>query len=117
VINNYTYPCTVDRVIDGDTIVVLADVGFRVFMKQPIRVYGINAPETSTPEGKIAHAAVALRLLPGTPLIVRTHSPNANAGYEKYGRWLADVTLDDGTDFAAWMISNGYAVPYTGGAR
>lgn len=111
-VNNYTFPCVVDRVVDGDTIVVVIDVGFRIFIKQPIRLYGINAPENSTPAGKEATAYVTSLLPAGTSVACHTHSPQANAGYEKYGRWLAEVTLPDGTDLADLMVATGHAVPY-----
>lgn len=44
----YTYNAEVLRVIDGDTIEVLIDLGFSVFSKERIRLDGFNAPEIRT---------------------------------------------------------------------
>ena len=44
----YEYNAEVLRVVDGDTIDVLIDVGFSTFKKERVRLYGINTPETRT---------------------------------------------------------------------
>jgi endonuclease YncB( thermonuclease family) len=36
---------------------------------------------------------------------------------EKYGRYLAKITLPDGSDFASAMVAAGHAVPYFGGTK
>ena len=48
----YEYKCTLLRVIDGDTIDVLADLGFKVFKKIRVRLYGIDTPEIRTKDLK-----------------------------------------------------------------
>ena len=44
----YEYKCTVDRVVDGDTIDVTLDLGFSVLYKTRVRLYGIDTPESRT---------------------------------------------------------------------
>ena len=44
----YEYSCTVDRVVDGDTIDVILDLGFDVSFKTRVRLYAIDTPETRT---------------------------------------------------------------------
>jgi len=44
----YTYKAKLIRVIDGDTIDAEIDLGFGVFMRQRVRLYGINTPESRT---------------------------------------------------------------------
>ena len=44
----YEYSCTVDRVVDGDTIDVTLDLGFSVLYKSRVRLYGIDTPESRT---------------------------------------------------------------------
>ena len=44
----YEYKCELIKVVDGDTIDVLIDVGFSTFRKERVRLYGINAPESRT---------------------------------------------------------------------
>lgn len=42
----YNYKALVDRVVDGDTIDVTIDCGFSVYVKERIRLAGIDTPET-----------------------------------------------------------------------
>ena len=44
----YEYGCTVTRVVDGDTIDVILDLGFSIFHKCRVRLYGIDTPESRT---------------------------------------------------------------------
>ena len=44
----YTYVITLDRVVDGDTIDAMIDLGFDVHVKKRIRFMGINTPESRT---------------------------------------------------------------------
>ena len=44
----YTYEAKVVRVVDGDTIDALIDLGFNVHKKIRIRMVGINTPESRT---------------------------------------------------------------------
>ena len=45
----FVYNCTLDRVIDGDTIDVNIDLGFDVWLnKQRVRLSGIDTPESRT---------------------------------------------------------------------
>ena len=48
----YTYKATVERVIDGDTLLVRIDLGFRTTIQERVRLRGIDEPEMSTAEGK-----------------------------------------------------------------
>jgi endonuclease YncB( thermonuclease family) len=118
-VNNYTFNVTVVRVVDGDTIVGNVDLGFHIAVEMPIRVYGINAPETSVhPAGEEATAFLAA-LLGWRPdahptVIVRTHAPANAVGLDKYGRWLGELYLLDGRDVAEVMIAAGHAVAYFG---
>ena len=45
----HEYKCKITRVVDGDTVDVDIDLGFGVWMlKQRIRMYGIDTPESRT---------------------------------------------------------------------
>lgn len=54
----YEYKITIDRVVDGDTIEATIDLGFNSFLKESIRLSGVNTPEVfgakASPEGKVA---------------------------------------------------------------
>ena len=42
----YQYKAKVERIVDGDTIDVIVDVGFKITTNQRIRLAKINTPET-----------------------------------------------------------------------
>jgi micrococcal nuclease len=55
----YTYKAEVIRVIDGDTVVLNIDLGFKIHHISPCRLAGINAPEMNSKDEKVRAAAVA----------------------------------------------------------
>ena len=81
----YTYRATLQRVVDGDTLVVNVDCGFDTWTTQRLRLRGIDTPEMDTPDGQRARRFVegALRKCP--TLVITTTKP------DKYDRYLADV--------------------------
>jgi micrococcal nuclease len=40
----YIYQATLERVVDGDTVDVVIDLGFSTFRRERIRLYGVDAP-------------------------------------------------------------------------
>ncbi len=101
----------VTKVVDGDTIAI--DMNGRT---ETLRLIGINTPETVDPRrpvecfGKEA-SANAKSLLTGVR--VRLEGDSSQDARDKYGRMLAYVFLDDGTNFNELMIREGYAYEYT----
>ena len=105
----YNYAATVVSHIDGDTVVLSVDLGFKLTMTRPTRIYGINAPEKKTPDG-VAAAAYLLGLLPvGAAVVIQTQKDKD----DKYGRLLAKITCKD-QDVSAAMIAAGHAKAYFG---
>ncbi len=110
----YEYRATITRVIDGDTVEALVDLGFGVLTDQTFRLYGINAPETRGESRDAGKAATEyLRLLidkhtgNSSTLTIQTHKDRQ----EKYGRYLA-VLVANGMNLNVGMINAGHAVPY-----
>lgn len=102
------YRGTVDGVHDGDTVNVILDIGFDLSIYTRIRVFGINAPELSTPEGKAARDFAKKLLKHGAHVTV------VSRGWDKFGGRIDGVITYSGGDFAAKMISSGHAKPWTG---
>jgi endonuclease YncB( thermonuclease family) len=81
----FTYKAYVESVWDGDTIWVVLDVGFGLFLRQKIRFGGLDAPEKETAEGIKARHFVE-DALKGLPFVVlKCH------GRDKWDRYLMDV--------------------------
>ena len=109
----YCYSATVLRVVDGDTLDLALDLGFRIVSTQRCRLRGINAPEArgprASPEGAAAHAHLAFILTVGCEVLVRTHRDLD----DKYGRLLADVWTEGAADSVSErMLGAGHAVAY-----
>ena len=125
----YEYKAIVDRVVDGDTIDVTIDLGFKTWKKVRVRMEGINTPESRTrdlEEKKLGLAAKA-RLQE-----ILKHNNNECvlrvSGVGKFGRALSTVFVEslsplngeDGItliDVNKQLITEGHAVEYNGGKR
>ncbi|MFH0986122.1 MAG: DUF1016 N-terminal domain-containing protein [Candidatus Omnitrophota bacterium] len=92
----YTYRAWVYRVLDGDTIEAVVDLGFGVTTTQTLRLRGIDTPEIQTRDGREAKAFVETVLVgleeakPSQPsVLIRTTKS------DKYDRYLGDVFFID----------------------
>ena len=116
----YRYSAELVRVIDGDTIIAIIDLGFSTWVKKTIRFYGIDAPESRTLdlEEKAKGIAATVRLveilnLNNHKFIVKSYD------VDKFGRCLGELfveTLGE-TSVQQTLINEGHYVPYFGGAR
>jgi len=110
----YEYKAKLSRVVDGDTLYMVVDLGFRVTMELDFRLEGLNAPEVvgATRTAGLAAKSELERLLSlGSLRVVTTKS-------DKYGRWLATVFVDlpDGNTLNVnqVLLNEGFAKPYSG---
>ncbi len=111
----YRYNAKLDRVVDGDTVDALVDLGFDTWKKVRIRMHGMNAPESRTrdlEEKKLGLAAKSrlIELLRDGDFILQSH------GVGKYGRCLGTLWVED-IDINKTLISEGHATEYFGGKR
>jgi len=117
----YIYKAELIRVVDGDTVELMIDLGFSQFTKQTMRLYGIDAPELRTAAGKAAKAWLWEALQPLEAIYVQTIQLKTKAKRDKYGRFLAVLyglepvlsSLDgpkvNHCSFNAKMITEGHA--------
>ena len=102
------------RVVDGDTIDVDIDLGFDVWHKERIRLYGVDTPEVrgaEKAEGLISASRVEELLPKGSSVVIQTVYDRRG----KFGRVLADFVLEDGQMLSSVLLKEGLAVPYKGG--
>lgn len=112
----YTYTAEVAKIVDGDSVWLVVDVGYRMTYKDNFRLLRINTPELRASDPEVKASAYAAKdrlaeLIPvGTEVLIRT----AKSG--KYGRWLAEIYVDDGygelVNINDIMLEEGHAVPY-----
>jgi micrococcal nuclease len=92
----YIYKAELIRVVDGDTVDLIIDLGFDTSRKERFRLYGIDAPEMNTAEGKEAKAWLREVLQPLEAIYVETLQHKTKAKRDKYGRFLAVLYSDLG---------------------
>ena len=103
----YEYKAEVARVIDGDTVEVVIDLGFRVSLRETIRLIGINAPEMRTEEGRKSKAFLeSFFIAQDRKILLRSEKAPKQ---EKYGRWLGEL-IKEGQSINKLMVAMGYAV-------
>jgi len=111
----FLYSAEVLRVIDGDTVDVMIDLGFGSYRKMRLRLYGIDAPERRGETREAGNAATDyLRgiLSVGATIVVKTFKDKQG----KYGRYLALIyTMHDDTlseSINDRLVADGHAVKY-----
>ena len=108
----------ITKVIDGDTVDVVIDLGFDLSKKERVRLAGIDTPESRTrnAEEKVfgleAKAYLKTRLEGCEKLIVKTEKDG------KYGRMLGwFYSYEEETSINIEMVEKGYAWEYDGGKK
>tara|TARA_R100000544_G_scaffold19372_1_gene9316 strand:+ start:85 stop:519 length:435 start_codon:yes stop_codon:yes gene_type:complete len=115
----YEYGCQVTRVVDGDTIDVILDLGFSILHKCRVRLFGIDTPESRTRNkdekvrGKLAARFLQNAIDNGAHVTLQTQLKDSKG---KYGRVLASVIVD-GININQSMITNHMAVRYEGQSK
>ena len=115
----YEYGCTVTRVVDGDTIDVILDLGFSVLHKCRVRLYGIDTPESRTrnkdekARGKLAAKFLEDSINNGKQVILRSKLKDSKG---KYGRVLGEVIVDN-ININELMVKRYLAVKYYGQSK
>jgi len=88
----FTYQASVDKIIDGDTLITSFDFRLDASLSQKLRLRGIDCPEMDTNEGKKAKRFVESQLKGCEFVIVKTYKDRS----DKYDRYLADVFYQAG---------------------
>ena len=113
------------KVLDGDTIDVLIDLGFDLFKKERVRIAGVDTPEKRTRD--LEEKALGIdatnwlkdklesTLSGDDELSIRTELVG---GVGKYGRLLGWLYVgEDTVSLNELMITEGYAWEYDGGTK
>ena len=117
--HDYRYPVLSVSVVDGDTVDLILDLGFRITRQDRFRLYGpeasgdmgLNAPELKTDAGIAAKAwLVSEVVIAARDLVAQTVKDKR----DKYGRWLVVLLVQqpNGTcrNLNAAMVAAGHAV-------
>ena len=112
------YVRDVKKVVDGDTLDVVIDLGFNILFQQPVRMAGIDTPESRTRDkfekslGIESKEYLKKHLKDAKSVVIKTEKMNSS---EKYGRILGWVYINgDTVSLNDIMINDGYAWGYMG---
>jgi micrococcal nuclease len=110
----YKYYITVLRVIDGDTIDAMVDLGFDTWVKKRIRFMGIDAPETRTRD--LEEKARGVVCKERVREILRDNEMKAELishGVGKFGRVLGVIRVKSSKDsLNDLLVAEGLAETY-----
>ena len=116
----YIYAADVVRIIDGDSIVLKADLGFDVWINKSFRLNGIDTPESRINIKKYPERAKEKEL----GLLAKQKLKEwlvgditlKSYGTDKYGRVLGDIFCEKG-NVAELLKKENLAVDYFGGTK
>ena len=123
--DKYIYRAKLDRVVDGDTIDAMIDVGFDIWVKKRIRYMGVDTWESRTrdlDEKKLGLAAKARN----KELLEKVSAKSGyfrlkSHGVGKYGRVLGEIFIQDveGKQYNIneTLVAEGHAYVYDGGKK
>ena len=121
----YIYRAKLDRVVDGDTVDALIDVGFDIWFKKRIRFMGLDTWESRTRDLEEKKKGLAAKART-KELLEKVSSKSGyfrlkSHGLGKYGRVLGEIFIMD-KDGKQWsvnetLITEGHAYIYDGGKK
>ena len=104
------------KIVDGDTIDVMLDLGFDIMYKSRVRLFGIDTPESRTRDkvekkyGLMSKKFLQDELKSASKLSIKTYKGEETG---KFGRILGDVFVDC-KSVNMKMVKEGHAVQYYG---
>ena len=121
----YIYRAKLDRVVDGDTVDALIDVGFDIWFKKRIRFMGLDTWESRTRDLEEKKRGLAAKART-KELLEKVSSKSGyfrlkSHGVGKYGRVLGEIFIMD-NEGKQWyvnetLIAEGHAYVYDGGTK
>ena len=117
----YEYSCEVTRVVDGDTVDVIIDLGFDISYKSRVRLYGIETPESRTRDKDekvrgLMSKDFLVDMLGKGDVIIKTKKDKKG----KFGRILGELHVGNkgrSVNINKSLIDNFLAVEYYGQSK
>ncbi len=118
----YEYKAKITRVVDGDTLKALVDVGFKIHHDVTLRLFGIDCPETRTRNLEEKEKGFEAKDRVIELLEISNYEVNIKShGVDKYGRCLAEVVSitphGESKNINRLLLDEGFAVDYNGGKK
>lgn len=98
----FTYGARIIKIVDGDTLELMIDLGFDVWKEHRIRLRGINTAEIETNIGLKAKQFVEQQLNNCEMVVVKT-----SRAIDIYGRYIGDIFYKEGETNRDDIITKG----------
>jgi len=109
----YTYQCNTIRVIDGNTVDAIIDLGFNVTIRQRIKLYGVNVEDIrshdESAKAKALHSKNRLADLIGSEFICETIVNKRGKAGRVMGKLYSINPDGSQVDINQQLIDEGYA--------
>ena len=110
----------VTKIIDGDTIDVVLDLGFDILHKSRVRLFGIDNTESRTIKreekvrGLLSKSYLKNQLKTANKLTIKTHKGSETG---KFGRILGEIWFGGTYNINQILVDNHHAVRYHGQSK
>jgi len=108
------YKAKLIRVVDGDTIDAEIEIGFDIFVRKRIRLWGIDAPETrSRDKAEVQAGKDAYRRLAAILALSNGEFELITHGDGKFGRCLGEIFVQEHKEsINQVLINEGFVEAY-----
>ena len=105
------------KIVDGDTVDVLLDLGFNIHKKERVRLSGIDAPESKTIDENEKKFGLEAKEYITAWFVANPKSKIRTTKDDKYGRILGEFFGISVKGLSESLIEDGYAWVYDGGKK
>jgi micrococcal nuclease len=104
----------VNRIIDGDTLELVIDLGFGIYRVEKVRLNRVDTPETSSKNSEEKILGIEAKTYVENWVQNQKSIKIKTFKDDKYGRILADIYGTNGECLNDLLIKNGFAWEYDG---
>jgi micrococcal nuclease len=105
------------KIVDGDTVDIVLDLGFDVYRRERVRLNRIDTPESNSKNEVEKKLAIEAKDFVSTWMINQKQIRIKTLKDDKYGRLLGEFYGNDDVCLSDLLIEKGYAWAYNGGTK
>jgi micrococcal nuclease len=105
------------KIVDGDTVDIVLDLGFDVYRKERVRINRVDTPESNSKDATEKKLAIEAKNYVSTWMINQKKIRIKTFKDDKYGRLLGEFYGDEDVCLSDLLINGGYAWAYDGGTK
>jgi len=105
------------KIVDGDTVDIVLDLGFDVYRKERVRINRVDTPELNSKDVAEKKLAIEAKNYVSTWMINQKKIRIKTFKDDKYGRLLGEFYGDGDLCLSDLLIDGGYAWAYDGGTK